>query len=74
MSKALRLNLYAQDGRTMLASNVTKTQAERWVRKHINIHPRMTMEVFETDPVINEINGTRHGWRYSIFYIYGKVS
>jgi hypothetical protein len=74
MSKALRLNLYAPDGRTMLAKDVTKTQAERWVRKNIGIHPKMTMEVFQTDPMINEINGTRHGWRHSIFYSYGKVS
>jgi hypothetical protein len=74
MSKALRLNLYAPDGRTMLAKDVTKAQAGRWVKRNIDIHPRMTMEVFQADPMINEINGTRHGWRYSIFYRHGKAS
>lgn len=62
------MNILANDGRTIIGQAKTIKGAERVIRKTIDIHPRMTLNVWIRSPLMVEINGGLPGFMYSIVY------
>lgn len=62
--------ILANNGRTIIGQAKTIKGAERVIRRLIDIHPAMTLHVWERQAWLVELNGGLPGFMYSIAYHY----
>lgn len=63
-----KLPILANNGRDVIGYAKTTKGAEKIIRKLINIHPKMQLNVWMRNSDIVEMNGGLSGWMFSISY------
>ena len=65
-----KLDLVCLTLKQVLVKNVTKKQAERWIRKNCPPARGFTLSITEREPWLVEVNGGPPGWVWSSYYTY----